>query len=71
MIISDQTKNLAKNRSLGSSYINLATRFDKIPLSLIPTTKFVMKLNHLCSKLVIKNGVLNQLKILQKSYHKT
>ena len=42
-----------------------------VRLFALGTTKFFMKLNHLCNKLVIKNGVLNQLKILQKSYDKT
>jgi hypothetical protein len=58
MIMSDQMKNRTENRSLGPSYTNLAARFDKIPCSLIPAIKIVMKLNHMSEKLMIKNGTL-------------
>ena len=39
--MSDQTKYRTENRSLGSSYINLAKRFDTIPQSLIPDMKIL------------------------------
>jgi hypothetical protein len=71
MIMSDQTKYRTENRSLGSSYSNLAARLDKIPCSLIPCMKLFMKLYHLCEKLMIKYDLSNHLKILQESYDKT
>jgi hypothetical protein len=58
MIMSDQTKYRTENRSLGSSYTNLATRLNKIPWSLIPAIKIVMKLYHVSKKLMIKNWTL-------------
>lgn len=67
MIISDQTKNRTENRCLGSSYIDLAARFDNVLQSLIPVMKFVMKLQHLCKKLMINTMAS---RILQKSCKK-
>jgi hypothetical protein len=66
MIISDQIENRTENRSLGSSYINLATRFDKIPQSIIPAMKIVMKLYNVRKKLMIKNGTLGRHENLAK-----
>ena len=69
--MSDQSKYRTENRSLGSSYINLAKRFDKIPQSLILDMKIFMKWYHLCDRLMIKNGLSSHVKILRKSYDKT
>jgi hypothetical protein len=67
MIMCDQTKNRTENRSLGSSCMNLPTRFDKIAESCIPAIKIVMKLYHVIKKLMLKNWTLGPHENLAKT----
>ena len=56
MIVPDQTRNRTDSRSLGSSYINLASRFDQSLQSSIPVIHFAMKLQHPCENSAIKKA---------------
>ena len=58
MIMSDQTKNRIENRSFGSSYNNLATRFEKILQSLISDIRIGIKLYHLLKNWMVRKWSL-------------